>query len=264
MALNEACQLWIEQEIETGLEDGKTPYAIGKEIAKDVSVVFEVRISPDTIRKRAERQQGDYGQMSINNSQPPENIRNRHPQGGGKREGAGRPPKIVAIDSKSQFRTSFSGENEWYTPLVYIEAAREVMDEIDLDPATSEYGQSRIKATAYYTTENDGLKQPWSGRLWLNPPYSNPLLSNFIDKFVKEYQSGNITEAIILTHNYTDTKWFHKAEIQCSLICFTLGRIKFEDKDGNVASPTQGSAFFYFGSNPDGFEKVFGRYGFIR
>ena len=168
------------------------------------------------------------------------------------------------MDSKSQFRTSFSGENEWYTPLVYIEAAREVMGAITLDPATSEYGQGRIKAEYYFTSEDDGLNQSWVGKVWLNPPYSNPLLSKFIDKAVIEYQSGNITEAIILTHNYTDTKWFHKAENACSLICFTLGRIRFDDKNGNLADPTQGSVFFYFGSRCNEFKKVFSRFRFLR
>lgn len=172
--------------------------------------------------------------------------------------------KGVLDSDNDHFRTSFTGENEWYTPLVYVEAAREVMGTITLDPATSEYGQSRIKAEYYFTAEDDGLKEPWIGKIWLNPPYSNPLLSEFIDKAVSEYQSGNITEAIILTHNYTDTKWFHKTASACSMMCFTLGRIKFEDKDRNLAAPTQGSAFFYFGVNPERFKRVFEQFGFIR
>lgn len=166
--------------------------------------------------------------------------------------------------TNEQFRTSFTGDNEWYTPVEYIEAARDVMGTIDIDPATSEFAQSRIKATIFYTVETDGLKIPWIGNIWLNPPYAQPDIFNFIEKAVKEWNQGNINQAIILTNNYTDTAWFHLAESAASLICFTKGRIKFEKQDGVLATPTQGSAFFYFGTNKNKFQEVFGKFGFIR
>ncbi len=55
MANREACELWIEQEIESGLEEGKTPYSIGKELSAMVERVFETKIKPATLEKRAER-----------------------------------------------------------------------------------------------------------------------------------------------------------------------------------------------------------------
>jgi len=33
MAHHEACQLYVEQQIKEGLSEGKSPYAIGKELA---------------------------------------------------------------------------------------------------------------------------------------------------------------------------------------------------------------------------------------
>jgi hypothetical protein len=42
-----------------------------------------------------------------------------------------------------------TGENEWYTPKQYIEAARKVLGEIDLDPATSEKAQETIGAKCF-------------------------------------------------------------------------------------------------------------------
>jgi len=166
--------------------------------------------------------------------------------------------------SNEQFRTSFTGNNEWYTPQKYIDAARSVMGNIDLDPATSESAQKRINADRYFTEDCDGLERKWYGRVWLNPPYSQPLIYLFIDKLVSQIESDSIRECILLTHNYTDTAWFHLAESKAALICFTKGRIKFEDTQGNLASPTQGSAFFYFGDNEKKFREVFQEFGFIR
>jgi hypothetical protein len=68
----------------------------------------------------------------------------------------------------------------------------------------------------------------------------------------------------MLTHNYTDTSWFHKACEIADAICFTRGRIKFVDADGNeCGTPTQGQAFFYFGDNIKTFTKTFIEVGFI-
>jgi len=51
----EACQLYIEQEIEDRLAQGKTPGNIGKELTKEVNQIFEASVKPATIKKRAQR-----------------------------------------------------------------------------------------------------------------------------------------------------------------------------------------------------------------
>jgi phage N-6-adenine-methyltransferase len=166
--------------------------------------------------------------------------------------------------NNAHFRTSFTGENEWYTPIEYTDAAKKVMGDVDLDPATSVFGQTRVMAKDFFTAEDDGLQHPWGGRVWLNPPYAQPLIAQFAEKAVTEYREDRISEVIILTHNYTDTSWFHLIESMATHICFTRGRVKFEKEDGTIAAPTQGSAFFYLGQNSEKFREVFGKYGFIR
>jgi len=159
--------------------------------------------------------------------------------------------------------TAGTGDNEWFTPPVFIEAARHVLGgTIDLDPASHALAP-RI-AERRYTREDDGLAQAWRGTVWLNPPYARDEIGPFIDKLLAEIGCGNTTAAIMLTHNYTDTDWFHRAEARAALLCFTLGRIKFIDDAGDKCNPTQGQAFFYYGQERGLFRDVFGRFGFVR
>jgi ParB family chromosome partitioning protein len=160
------------------------------------------------------------------------------------------------------FRANFSGDNEWYTPAQYVELARTVFGAIDLDPASNERAQKVVKATTYFDASTNGLAQKWSGRIWLNPPYSQPEIMQFIQKLIDELP--NIDEAILLTHNYTDTAWFHLAAKNAPAICFTRGRIKFYNQNGEGCAPTQGQAFFYYGKNKERFAEVFKEVGFIR
>lgn len=59
MALNEACQLWIEQEIDAGRANGENPHAIGKRVAQEIKKLFETKMNPRTIEQRARRQSKD-------------------------------------------------------------------------------------------------------------------------------------------------------------------------------------------------------------
>lgn len=171
--------------------------------------------------------------------------------------------KVCETPSVLYPRAVNSGNNEWYTPEKYIKAARDVMGAIDLDPASSDVAQETVQAAEHFTPADDGLALPWHGRVWLNPPYAQPLITHFVEKLTKEWGSGHLTAAILLTHNYTDTKWFHLAANSCSAICFTRGRITFPDANGNACSPTQGQAFFYFGKNPAAFADRFSSIGVV-
>jgi phage N-6-adenine-methyltransferase len=181
--------------------------------------------------------------------------------------GEGRAPTHADIQRAvkgGHHRTRFTGENEWYTPAQYVEAARACLGSIDLDPASSAVAQQTVRAGRFFSRDDDGLRHEWRGRIWLNPPYSQPDIARFIDKLLMEVNAGRATEAILLTHNYTDTGWFHAAAGQCAVLCFTRGRIRFVGASGEIAAPTQGQAFFYFGPGLDRFRASFASFGFIR
>jgi ParB family chromosome partitioning protein len=155
-----------------------------------------------------------------------------------------------------------TGQNEWYTPAEYIEMARNVMGGIDLDPASCDEANETIKADRYYTKQDSGLNYGWSGRVWLNPPYSRDLMSAFIEKLHEEYQEGAVSQAVIVAHNNTDTKWFQRLAQVSSVICFPKKRIRFY-RDEDLAAPTNGQAFFYLGDFGDSFAEIFGAIGIV-
>ncbi len=157
--------------------------------------------------------------------------------------------------------SKMTGNAENYTPAPVIEKVREVLGTIELDPATCRMAQETVKAETYYTEEDDGLGKPWSGCVFLNPPYGMPQIREFTDKLIEDLP--NITEAILLTNDQTDTKWWHKCAINATLICMPKGRLRFYTPDIEETSPTNGQTFFYYGANESKFKKVFSDTGLI-
>jgi len=157
-----------------------------------------------------------------------------------------------------------SGDNEWYTPEEYIAAAVRVMGGIDLDPASNPTANDNVGAATFYTAQDNGLVQPWHGRLWMNPPYAQPLIGQFAERMAEQYQDGNVKAAVVLVNNGTETVWFQKLAASASAVCFPKGRIKFwhPEKVG-AAAPLQGQAFLYLGSSPEDFAQEFGCFGFV-
>lgn len=153
--------------------------------------------------------------------------------------------------------TNNGKDDEWYTPAKYIESAREVLGRIDLDPASNDFANKTVKADRYFTEESNGLEQEWSGNIWMNPPYSTALLSQFADKLI----SSNFSQAIVLVNNATETAWFEKMISKASAIVFHKGRIRFVKRDGEHGAPLQGQAFIYYGDNAERFLEVFSKYG---
>ena len=137
------------------------------------------------------------------------------------------------------------------------------MGGIDLDPASCFIAQKTVDADRHFSAEDDGLKQVWSGRVWLNPPYSQPEIEQFARKLVDEVSAGRVTQAICLTNSATDTAWFHVLGATATAICFPRGRIKFLTPSGVQGAPLMGQAFFYFGQHQGKFESVFSKFGLV-
>jgi len=163
--------------------------------------------------------------------------------------------------------------DEWYTLPRYIDAARKVMGEIDLDPASCEVANRTVKAKQFYTQEQNGLLLPWHGRIWLNPPYGRTAnqqgkglstIRLFTEKLVQSYESGEVTAAIVLATAEVNAKWFQP--LWAYPICVPNHRVNFlvsHLPKSKKYSQMFGTVFVYLGPDTQKFAEVFCRFGHI-
>lgn len=156
-----------------------------------------------------------------------------------------------------------SGENEWYTPGEIIQAAKAAMGAIDCDPASSDVANQTVGASVFFTEEQNGLTQPWRGRVWLNPPYAQPLIAQFAEATASKYEAEEFEHACILVNNATETGWFQRLLSVASGVCFPSSRIRFLSPDGKQGAPLQGQAILYVGDDFQRFADAFGELGAI-
>ncbi len=155
-----------------------------------------------------------------------------------------------------------TGENEWYTPTEIIEAARAVMGGIDLDPASSAVANEKyVRATRFFTRDDDGLSRLWYGRVWMNPPYAAKLIGRFVERLLEQ----PVEQAVVLVNNGTETKWGQALLAAASAVCLPARRIRFLDPDGNPGGgPLQGQMIVGIRVDPDAFRREFAGMGTIR
>ena len=128
---------------------------------------------------------------------------------------------------------------EWYTPPEIFES---LGLEFDLDPCSPGQGKTFVPAKKVYTVEDDGLKSPWNGTVFVNPPYGNhtPVWMR------KASEHG---DGIALVFSRTDVKWFQELSETFGAVCFISGRVKFfkgntEERGG---TPGTGSMLIAWG-----------------
>lgn len=159
-----------------------------------------------------------------------------------------------------QFGLMMSRETvEWYTPPDIIERARSVLGTIDLDPASSDVAQRWIQATTYYTAES--LHAPWSGRVWLNPPFDDT--PTWVDRLEQVYEAGSVIEAVLLVNSAPGYIWWEDLWRRRP-VCMLRERLYFYRTDGTPdGQAKKGTTIAYYGEDIRLFVEVFGELGRI-
>ena len=92
------------------------------------------------------------------------------------------------------------------------------------------------KCKRYFTPEQDGLAQPWSGRCWMNPPYGREI-GKWVNKAFVSTAMHEADVVVCLLPARTDTQWFHQWCKQAQ-VEFLEGRIQFDGATGPAPFPS--------------------------
>ena len=120
-----------------------------------------------------------------------------------------------------------TGWNAWSTPQPVLDSLCRVLgDRFDLDPCASRQKRLRTHARRYFTEDDDGLTQPWHGRVYINPPYG-PAIAAWTAKAIDEVTAGRANVVIGLVPARTDTRWWHTTIAGRSDVWLLRGRLAF-------------------------------------
>jgi len=132
--------------------------------------------------------------------------------------------------------------DEWYTP----EKIPAALGPFDIDPCA---GPMKHAARNIRHPEECGLSVEWSGRVWLNPPYSN--VHDWLAKLIAH------NDGIALVNARPETQWFQKSVERATAVLWLRGRVDFARPDGKKAHPPVGSVLVAFGQrNAEALERA--------
>lgn len=165
--------------------------------------------------------------------------------------------KVDQVAGKFNGELMFSQKSDQhFTPKKILDLVHQQFGMIDLDPCCEDSNNPNVVARDYYTHIEDGLKQEWYGKVFVNPPYSATKL--WVEKAIKEYQKGNAEEILMLLPARVDTKWHYLLDNY--LRVYIKGRLKFI---GNTNSAPFPSMVVYLGEELDDFVDVWKNSGTI-
>lgn len=140
----------------------------------------------------------------------------------------------------AEHEPSIGASDDWYTPPFIFDALGE---RFDLDPCSPGPGHW-VPADRVFTIADDGLRQPWVGFVFMNPPFGGrlghvPWLAKFI-----AHANG-----IAIVRAYTSAGWFHDYATRADAMLFPRGKTKFIRPDGSVGgAPGHGVVLLGMGS----------------
>jgi hypothetical protein len=158
-----------------------------------------------------------------------------------------------------------ANRDERYSPAWLVEAVRDLMAGIDMDPASSPEANRTVGAAKIYTRETDGLKHPWDKRIFLNPPFSTGLRP-WVEKLTAEIEAKRVEQAFVIGPMdmlcHLAAPWFRVLVAGSLLVPYR--RLEFLNPEtGQQAGPRFGTFCAYWGPEQHRFVRAFGETGVI-
>ncbi|MEQ4485235.1 phage N-6-adenine-methyltransferase [Cohnella silvisoli] len=127
----------------------------------------------------------------------------------------------------------FSSETDlWATPQSFYDELNAEFH-FTLDPCSN---GDNAKCERFFTREDDGLAQNWSGNVvFMNPPYGRGI-GEWMRKAYAESRNG--ATVVCLVPARTDTRWFHEYVYGKAEIRFVRGRLKFGEATNSAPFPS--------------------------
>lgn len=123
-----------------------------------------------------------------------------------------------------------SGSDVWLTPPDLLAA----LGQFDLDPCAAPEPRPWPTASTHIGAAEDGLRHEWSGRVWLNPPYSRA------DLWLSRLAEHGCGTALIFARTET-ALWHRHVWPHAEAILFLRGRLHFHHQDGRRAAANAGA-----------------------
>jgi phage N-6-adenine-methyltransferase len=114
-----------------------------------------------------------------------------------------------------------SATDEWATPLSFFRTVALEFGPFDLDPCAN---ADNAKAPRFFTREQNGLAQEWTGKVWMNPPYGR-FIPDWMAKAWESARGGALVVCLVPAR--TDTAWWHDFVEGKTEVRFIRGRLKF-------------------------------------
>jgi phage N-6-adenine-methyltransferase len=119
---------------------------------------------------------------------------------------------------------------DWETP-AELYAVLNAEFHFDLDPCAN---CQNAKCARYFTENDDGLLQPWTGIVWVNPPYGRGI-AHWLDKALLSANAG--ATVVCLVPARTDTRWWHRYCMSSDEIRLLDRRLTFAGADNKATFP---------------------------
>lgn len=201
-----------------------------------------------------------------------------------------------STNNTSQLLNQDSGDVERYTCPVIMERVQSFFGQIDLDPASTRFANSTVKASRFITKKGNSLTKPWKAKnVWLNHPFQKgekackpkckkkackdptsdkyrghcitediPSNLHWMEKLVSEYKLGNFEESLNITFVNSSETW-------CQLLlregvqCFISKRVEYYSPTGKKSGGvTKGSMLTYLGPRIAEFKEAFSEIGVVK